>query len=52
MEKIYCVQEVLLQVKTSLFGLFDATAESLNCSLFVKNLIKTFLQFDLKQETR
>ena len=34
MEKIHGVHKVSLEVKKSLFVLFDATAESVNCSLF------------------
>ena len=34
---------------TSLFLLLIATAESVSCSLFLKNLEKTALQFDLQK---
>ena len=40
MEKIHGVHKVLLQFIKSLFVLFDATAESVNCSLFLKSLEK------------
>ena len=38
MEKILCVPEVLLQVKTFLFVLFNASPESVNSFFFLKNL--------------
>ena len=33
-----------------LFVLFNFTAESVNCSLFLKNLEKTLLKFDLQKK--
>ena len=39
--KIHGVDKDLLQFKKSLFGLFNPTAESVNCSLFLKNLENT-----------
>ena len=44
------VRKVLLQFKKSLFVLFDATAESVNCSL--EKFRKTFLLFDLQKKLR
>ena len=49
MEKIHCVHNVLLQFKKSLFVLFDATAVSVNCSLFLKNLEKHFCNLTCKK---
>ena len=42
MEKIHGVHKVLLQLKKSLFVLFNATAKLVSCSLFLKNLEKHF----------
>ena len=42
MEKIHGIHKVLLQFKKSLFVLFNAPAESLDCSLFLKNEEKHF----------
>ena len=52
MGKIHGVHKVLLQFKKSLFALFNATAESVNCSLFLKNPGKACLQFDLQKKIR
>ena len=41
---------MLLQVKTSLFVLFNATAESVNCSLFLKNLETHFCNVTCKKK--
>ena len=50
MEKMHCVHKVLLQFKKSLFVLFDAiTAESVNSSLFLKNLEKHFCNLTYKK---
>ena len=43
--KIHGVDQVLLQFKKSLFVLFNPTAESVNCYLFLKNLEKHFCDF-------
>ena len=43
--KTYC------NLKNYLFVLFSLTAEFVNCSLFLKNLEKTFLQFALQKKT-
>ena len=50
--KIHGVHEVLLQLKKSLFVLFNAAAESVNFSLFLKKLEKLFLQCDLQKKLR
>ena len=50
MEKIHGVHIVLLLFKI-FFVLFDATTESVNCSVLQKS-IKTFLQFDLAKKLR
>ena len=49
MEKIHCALKVLLLVKTSLFVLFNAAAESVNCSLFLKNLETHFCDVTCKK---
>ena len=49
MEKIHCVPKVLLQLKTSLFLLFNASAESMNCSVFLKNLETHFCNVTTKK---
>ena len=49
MEKILGVHKVLLQFKKSLFILFNATAESVNSSLFLKNLEKDFCNWTSKK---
>ena len=36
------VHKVFLQIKKFLFALFNATAESVNCSLFLKHLKNIF----------
>ena len=51
MEKIQGVDEVMLQSKKSLFVSFNATAESVNCSLFLKNLQKQFGELTYKKKT-
>ena len=50
MKKIHGVHIVLLLFKI-FFVLFDATTESVNCSVLQKS-IKTFLQFDLAKKLR
>ena len=42
MERIRSVRKVLLQPKKLLYVSFNATSESVNCSLFLKNLDKYF----------
>ena len=49
MEKIHCVPKVQLLVKISLFVLFNATAKSVNCSLFLKNLETHFCNVTCKK---
>ena len=49
MEKIHWVPEVLLQVKESLFVVLNATAESVNCSFFLKNLETHFYNVTCKK---
>ena len=48
--KIHGVDKVLLQFKKSLFVLFYPTAESVNCSLFLKNLEKHFYDLTFKKK--
>ena len=50
MEKTRCPLRLLVIFKNYFFVLFNFTAESVNCSLFLKNLEKTFLQFDLQRK--
>ena len=49
MEKILCITKVLLQAKTSLLVLFNATAESVNCFFFLEKSRNKFLQCDLQK---
>ena len=42
MKKIHGVHKILLQFKKSLFVLFNAMAEFVNCSFFLKNLHRHF----------
>ena len=49
MEKILCVPKVLLRFKTSLLVFFNATAESVNCFLFLKNLETHFCNVTCKK---
>ena len=52
MEKIHCVPKGMLQLKkTPLFVLFNATAESMNCSL-LKNLETHFCNVTYKKKLR
>ena len=44
------VDEVLLQFKKSLFVVFNSTAESVNCSLLLKNLEKHFCDLSYKKK--
>ena len=45
-----CPLRLAVILKNYLFVLFNFTAESVNCFLFLKNLEKTFLQFDLQKK--
>ena len=51
MEKTRC-QLRLVIFKNYFFVWLNFTAESVNCSLFLKNLEKTFLLFDLQKKLR
>ena len=51
MEKTRCPLRLVLIFKNYFFVWLNFTAESVNCSLFLKNLEKTFLQFDLQKKT-
>ena len=46
-----CPLKFVVVLKIYLFVLFYFTAESVNCTLFLKNLEKTFLHFDLQKKT-
>ena len=48
--KIHGVDTFLLQFKKSLFAVFNPTAESVNCSLFLKNLEKHFCDLTYKKK--
>ena len=48
MEKTRCPLRLAVIFKNYFFVWLNFTAESVNCSLFLKNLEKTFLQFDLQ----
>ena len=50
--KIYGVDKVLMQIKKCLFVVFNPTAESVNCSLFLKNLKKLFCDLTYKKKLR
>ena len=47
MEKTRCPLRLVI-LKNYIFAWFNFTAESVNCSLFLKYLEKIFLQFDLQ----
>ena len=49
MEKTWCPLRLVVIFKNYFFVWLNFTAESVNCSLFLKNLEKTFLQFDLQK---
>ena len=49
-ENTRCPLRLVLIFENYLFVLFNLTAESVNCSLFLKNLEKTFLQFALQKK--
>ena len=44
------VDKVFLQFKKFLFALFNPTTESVNCSLFLKNLEKHFCDLTYKKK--
>ena len=50
MEKTRCPLRLVI-FKNYFFVWLNSTAESANCSLFLKNLEKIFLQFDLQKKT-
>ena len=52
MEKIQCPLRLVAIFKNYFFIWLNFTAESVNCSLFLKNVEKTFLQFDLQKKLR
>ena len=49
--RIHGVDKVLLQFKKFFFVLFNATAESVHCSLFLKNLEKHFCDLTYMNKT-
>ena len=51
MEKTRCSLRLVVIFKNYFFVWLNFTAGSVNCSLFLKNLEKTFLQFDLQKKT-
>ena len=50
MEKTRCTFRFAVVFINHLFVWLNFTAKSVNCSLFLKNLEKTFLQFDLQNK--
>ena len=50
MEKTPCPLRLVLIFKNYFFVWLNFTAGSVNCSLFVKNLEKTFLQYDFPKK--
>ena len=52
MEKIHGVRKVLIQFKKSLFVLFNVSAQSVNYSLFFKNVEKHFCNMTSKKKLR
>ena len=50
MKKTRCPLGLVVVFKIYFFVWLNFTAESVNCSLFLKNLEKTFLQFDLQKK--
>ena len=50
MEKTRCPLRLVI-FKNYFFVWLNFAAESVNCSLFSKNVEKTFLQFDLQKKT-
>ena len=51
MEKTRCPLRLVVIFKNYFFVRLHFSAESVNCSLFLKNLEKTFLQLDLQKKT-
>ena len=51
MGKTQCSLRLVI-FKNYFFVWLNFTAESVNCSLFLKNVEKTFLQFDLQKKIR
>ena len=51
MEKTRCPLRLVVIIKNYFFVRLNFTAESVNCSLFLKILEKKFLQFDLRKKT-
>ena len=51
MEKTWCPLRLVVIFKNYFLVWLNFMAESVNCSLFLKNLEKTFLQFDLQKKT-
>ena len=49
MEKTRYPLRLVVIFKNCFFAWLNFTAESVNCSLFLKNLEKTFLQFDFQK---
>ena len=50
MEKTGCPFRLVVISKNYFFVWLNFAAESVNCPLFLKNLEKTFLQFDLQKK--
>ena len=50
MEKTWCPLRLAVIFQNYFFVWLNFTAESVNCFLFLKNLEKTFLQFDLQKK--
>ena len=50
MEKTRCPLRPIVIFKNYFFVWLNFSAESVNCSVFLKNLEKTFLQFDLQKK--
>ena len=48
MEKTRCPLRLVVNFKNYFFVWLNSTAESVNCSLFLKNAEKTFLQFHIQ----
>ena len=51
MEKIRCPLRLVLIFENYFYVWLTVAAESVNCSLFLKNLEKTFLQIDLQKKS-
>ena len=52
MEKTGCPLRLVVIFKNYFFVWLNFSAESVNCSVFLKNLQKTFLQFDLQKKKK